>query len=140
MASLNQASEIGERAEVSTTVVRTSGSWAWILQRITAVLLILFLGAHWYIIHYGALGEAITFERVGIRLQSPLLVFVDAGMLLIVIYHALNGTRNVIVDFNIGRRWERVLSAVLFVFGIVVFIYGINALLPFTTGSALFYR
>ncbi|MGQ9676334.1 MAG: succinate dehydrogenase, cytochrome b556 subunit [Chloroflexota bacterium] len=118
----------------------TSGSYAWITQRITAVLLLAFLGTHWWIAHFAPVGEAITFERVSLRLENALLVFVDAGLLAIVIYHALNGVRNVVVDFNIGRPAERVLSILLLVVGILAFIYGINALLPFTTGTALFYR
>ena len=118
----------------------TSGSYAWILQRVTAVLLIAFLGTHFYIAHFAPVGEAITFEVVTNRLQNALLVFVDAGLLAIVIYHALNGLRNVIMDFNIGRRAERALAFVLVIVGLVAFVYGINALLPFTTGTALFYR
>lgn len=129
----------GERlAEVAPPA--TSGSYAWITQRATAVLLLAFLGTHWWIAHFAPVGEAITFDRVSLRLESALLVFVDAGLLAIVIYHALNGVRNVVVDFNIGRKAERALSMVLLVIGIVAFIYGINALLPFTTGTALFYR
>ena len=140
MAAIDQVPGRISRPAAAVIPSRVSGSWSWILQRITAVLLLAFLGAHWYIAHYGDLGQSITFDRVGIRLQNPLLVFVDSGMLAIVLYHALNGTRNVIVDFNIGKTWERVLSIGLFVIGIIVFVYGINALLPFTTGSALFYR
>ena len=118
----------------------TSGSYAWITQRVTAVLLLAFLGTHWWIAHFAPVGEAITFERVSLRLENAILVFVDSGLLAIVLYHALNGVRNVIVDFNIGKAGERVLSIILLVVGIVAFIYGINALLPFTTGTALFYR
>jgi len=118
----------------------TSGSYAWIMQRATAVLLLAFLGAHWWITHFAPVGEAITFERVSFRLKDAMLVFVDSGLLAIVLYHALNGLRNVILDFNIGRTAERALSIILVIVGIVAFVYGLNALLPFTTGTALFYR
>lgn len=120
--------------------VATSGSWAWILQRVSAFLLIVFIGAHWWISHFDALGDTITFAGVQTRLQSAVLVFVDGAMLIIVLYHALNGVRNVLLDFNIGRRAERALSIFLLFVGIAFFIYGLNALLPFTVGTALFYR
>lgn len=137
--SVPEEPRVTERPEEKARSV-TSGSYAWIMQRVTAVLLLAFLGTHFFITHFAPVGEAITFERITVRLQSALLVFVDGGMLAIVLYHALNGLRNVIVDFNIGRTAEKCLSIILLIIGILAFIYGLNALLPFTTGTALFYR
>src|SRR3972149_9805903 len=50
-----------------------------------------------------------------------LLIFVD--------YHALNGIRVILIEFHQGSRWERSVSWVLAVAGILIFIYGTRTIL-----------
>ncbi|MBI4301003.1 MAG: succinate dehydrogenase, hydrophobic membrane anchor protein [Chloroflexi bacterium] len=116
----------------------TGGWWAWFVQRVTAVLLIFFLGAHWGILHFVLSGEAITFERVTERFGSPAYLALDIALLATVLYHALNGLWVIITDYGLGWRGRRMLAVALIIIGIITFIYGTNALLPFTGRQPLF--
>jgi succinate dehydrogenase hydrophobic anchor subunit len=50
-----------------------------------------------------------------------LLIFVD--------YHALNGVRVILIEFHQGTRWERGVSWILAVAGILLLIYGTRTIL-----------
>lgn len=50
-----------------------------------------------------------------------LLVFVD--------YHALNGIRVILIEFHQGPKWERGVSWILAVTGILLFAYGTRTIL-----------
>jgi succinate dehydrogenase cytochrome b556 subunit len=117
--------------------VRT-GLWNWFMQRISAAVLVVFLLAHFWVLHYAVVGEQITFERVFERLQSPWFIALDSALLAVAIYHGLNGVRMVILDFGLGPVSQRIVAWVLFVVGVVTFVYGLNALLPFVTGRPIF--
>jgi len=50
-----------------------------------------------------------------------LLIFVD--------YHALNGIRVILIEFHQGERWERGVSWILAVAGLLLFVYGTRTVL-----------
>jgi succinate dehydrogenase hydrophobic anchor subunit len=50
-----------------------------------------------------------------------LLIFVD--------YHALNGIRVILIEFHQGSRWERGVSWILSVAGILLLVYGTRTIL-----------
>lgn len=129
-----------ERAEIMPEAApEPGGVWAWLFQRITAVLLLFFLGAHFWVLHYAAAGEHIRLEAVMDRLRSPFFAVLDTALLATVIFHALNGVRMVLFDFGLKRGAQKTLTVLLWVFGLVAFIYGANALVYLTTGGALFH-
>lgn len=108
------------------------GSWAWILQRFTAVLLLALLGAHFWVLHFVPANAVITFAGVSTRLQQALFWVVDFGLLLIALYHGLNGLRAVALDY--WPRSDRSLSLVLLAIGLVAALYGGQALTVFIRG------
>ena len=122
------------------TTLASQGVFAWLLQRVTAGLLVLFLGVHLWILHYAVVGERITFEGVLGRMQTPLYFVLDVSLLATVIYHALNGFRNVLLDFEMSEGLAKTISWLLLIVGLLTFIFGVNALFPFLTGKPLFYR
>ena len=125
--------------QISTS--RTAGSWAWILQRLSAVLLIIFLGVHIFVAHFMGVGSEtgeeplITFNEVSIRLDQLVYVVVDYGMLAFVLMHGLNGLRTVMFDFDMFIKRKKAVDVTLWVVGIATLIWGILLLLPFITSS-----
>lgn len=118
------------------TARKSSGAWAWLLQRITAVLLLGLLGIHIAVLHFIRPEGDITFASVHVRLATLLYMGVDYSLLGIVLYHGLNGARNVLLDFTFGQRAQTAISMVLLLIGLVAFAYGAWGLTPFITGTA----
>jgi len=50
-----------------------------------------------------------------------LLIFVD--------YHALNGIRVILIEFHQGKGWERGVSWILAILGVVLLVYGTRTIL-----------
>jgi len=117
-------------------MLKTQGTSAWVLQRLTAVLLVFVLGMHLWATHFETHGELIVFNMVRVRLQTILYMVVDYGLLGFGLYHGLNGLRNVLLDWGVGlgRRGGLWLSVCLWIVGLAFFIYGVVALLPFILG------
>jgi len=107
---------------------KPQGVWAWILQRITAVLLVVFLGTHLFVLHYVPENMNINFLGVAARFKSVLYLIVDSGLLAVALYHALNGIRNVLFDFVVSEGKRRALIIALVLVGIVYLIWGAYAL------------
>jgi len=104
------------------------GVWAWIWQRITAVLLILFLGVHLFVLHYVPENLNINFAGVAVRFKSVLYLIVDSGLLVAGLYHALNGVRNVVFDFVVDNDKRRMINALMLLVGIAFTLWGAYAL------------
>ena len=113
--------------------VRPQGVWAWILQRVTAVLLFIFLGTHLVVLHYVDENLVINFAGVAARFKSVLYVIVDSGLLAIGLYHALNGLRAVIFDFVASESARRAITYVLLVVGVAFLLWGAAALAVFSS-------
>jgi succinate dehydrogenase / fumarate reductase cytochrome b subunit len=74
------------------------GQWAWMLHRITGLGVVLFLLLHIFDIFLMAAGKDV-FEGFLDLYTAPPFRILEAGLIFCVIYHALNGTRVIIVDF-----------------------------------------
>ncbi|CAG0946830.1 succinate dehydrogenase / fumarate reductase, membrane anchor subunit [Anaerolineae bacterium] len=110
---------------------KPQGVWAWILQRITAVLLLVLLGTHLAILHYVPENMNINFLGVAARFKSALYLIVDSGLLAVGLYHALNGVRNVLFDYIINDGTRRNINTVMWVVGVVFLAWGAYALTAF---------
>ena len=84
---------------------RNSGSragwWAWLLQRVTGLGLVLYVFLHIGVISTAQLG-ADTFDGVLAVLQTPFFVVLDLLLAAAVLYHGLNGVRVILIDLGIG--------------------------------------
>ena len=90
----------------------------WILQRITAVLLIVFLGLHLWVSNFPVVWAA------------PLRASIDISLLGLALFHGLNGVRAVVLDFGIGSQGRRYLSVSLVMLGFAAFLFGVYGFLP----------
>jgi succinate dehydrogenase / fumarate reductase membrane anchor subunit len=137
MAVSEKVSEVIRRPRAAHVVRPATGLWAWLLQRVTAALIFIALGAHIWVLHYDKAGDEITYQTVLHRFGSPWLVTMDVALLVTGIYHALNGLRAVIFDFGLSAKAQRTVTWALAVVGVLALLFGINALMAFLRGNAL---
>lgn len=107
----------------------------WLLQRISAVALIFLLIIHFWIGHYANWNSPITFENVNMRLQNVFFVIVDSMLLITVVFHGLNGIRNIALDYPSLLKRSRAILLTLFIIGTITIIFGIYSLYPLITGG-----
>ena len=95
----------------------------WLLQRITAVLLVVLLGLHLWASNFTT-NWASIFRGV-----------VDLSLLALALLHGLNGVRTVVLDFGVGSAGRRFLSASLALIGFVALLFGAYGLWPLLFGT-----
>ena len=90
----------------------------WLLQRVTAVLLVILLGLHLWASNFTTNWASLFRAGVGLSL------------LIIVLFHGLNGVRAIVLDFGIGQEARRFLSVSLVMLGAAAFLFGVFGLWP----------
>jgi succinate dehydrogenase hydrophobic anchor subunit len=116
--------------KAETVSTHRGGMWAWLFQRITAVLLIVCLAIHLTLTHLFNIGQIDT-GNIADRLANGGLTAVDIILLAAGIFHALNGLRMVLMDYWFSSRTRALwLTSGLWVLGLVFLGYGIWALWP----------
>ena len=93
-----------------------TGMWAWLLQRVTGVLLVFYLFIHIVWVH----GIKTPFDFMFVEFKTSVLI-----LLILVLPHALNGFRVFAIDFGIGERTQKILFWALILIGILVLIWGV---------------
>lgn len=83
---------------------KNTGALGWLVQRITAVLLVLLLLAHFVVIHYaGPSGKDLNFNVVTARLThhiwGPVWRTITLLLLYTALFHGLNGVWGVLLDY-----------------------------------------
>lgn len=104
------------------------GTWAWILHRLSGLGLIFYLSLHIWVINSLTYGED-TFTKVTTFLSSPLFKLLEVGLWGIILFHAFNGARIVIVDFFKGSLIQRRLFAIMISIAALLWITGSYLLL-----------
>ncbi len=106
------------------------GTVAWILHRLSGVLIVVYLVLHIWVMSFLQKGPE-SFNRIMRLLESPLFKLLEIGLLGVVIYHALNGIRLVILDLGWGMAHQKKMFWAVVVVGIVIFVLGAIPLYPF---------
>lgn len=83
-----------------------SGMFAWLIQRITGLLLLFYLFLHVRTVHKLSQGPE-AFNQAMAFFQQPAFKFLEIALLGVVILHALNGIRITLIDLSIGHQRER---------------------------------
>ena len=90
----------------------------WILQRITAVLLVALVALHLWTSNFAT------------GWPSFLKAAIDLSLLGLALFHGLNGVRTVALDFGLGLRARRYLATSLTMLGFVAFLFGVYGFFP----------
>lgn len=114
--------------------------WPWFLQRVTGVVLVVLLAVHIGVEHFGNLDkpgvmerqrELIAYSDVAHRMSMALWWVIDVSLLAFVLFHGLNGIRNIALDLGVKSRGDKVITGLLSVIGLAAFAFGIAGLVAF---------
>jgi len=98
------------------------GAWRsvflWLLQRISAALLVVLLGLHIWASNFAT--DWASLLRAG----------VDISLLAVALFHGLNGVRTIVLDFGLGVQARRFVSVSLWMLGFAAFLFGMYGLWP----------
>jgi len=98
---------------------RTSGSWAYILHRITGVGLVVYLFIHIWALSSLTKGRAAFAEEM-VTFTTPPFKVAEWLLGALVMFHAFNGIRIAVVDLANGARYHKKLLGAVWVTGVAV--------------------
>ena len=96
-----------ETANVGAGLWKGLGMWAWLLFRISGLILVAYLFVHIVIISQGQVSGADVLDKLFKTFDSPFLVFLDFMLVAAVLYHGLNGVRVILMDLGVGIRQHK---------------------------------
>lgn len=116
-----------ETANIGAGLWKATGMWAWLLFRISGLILVFYLGAHIIVISTGQFDKLNDLMKM---FDHPVLVLMDLALVVAVLYHALNGVRIILMDLGIGIKRHKIVfwSAM----AVVVVCFAIFAWVAFT--------
>jgi succinate dehydrogenase / fumarate reductase cytochrome b subunit len=94
-------------ANVGAGLWKGVGMWAWLLFRISGLILVAYLFVHIGIISQGTVTGASVLDKLFKTFDSPFLVFLDFLLVAAVLYHGLNGVRIILMDLGYGIRQHK---------------------------------
>lgn len=106
-------------------------SYLWFMQLVTGVLIALLAGIHIVWMHLDAIlsffgvdaTEVTSWESMIRRANQGIWAGIYIALLAVVLYHGLNGLRNIILELTPSARTERIVTWTIVVFGIITFIW-----------------
>ena len=110
------------------------GMWAWVLHRITGILIALYSLAHITVLSSVLLSTG-SFDAVMRLLSQPLALWLELGLLAAIILHGLNGIRLILFDFNIGIKKQKEIFVFNMVLSAFIFLAVFFKTLPYLTGG-----
>jgi len=116
-----------ETANVGAGLWKGIGMWAWMLFRISGLVLVFYLFVHLWVISQGRVG-AESLNGLFEFFDKPLLVFLDLMLVAAVLYHALNGVRILLMDVGVGiKRHKAVFWVCMVVAALALSVFAIKA-------------
>jgi succinate dehydrogenase / fumarate reductase cytochrome b subunit len=128
----------GRNSEFWPTNMKT-GMWAWVGHRLTGIALVVYVFLHLSFISTASLGDGeASFDDLMATTSQPLFVLMDFVLVIVVIYHAVNGLRVVLFDMGIGIKRQKLVFLIAMVIAAVLVIGGLLAIwhLVFPEGVA----
>jgi len=93
-------------------------AWTWLIQRISALVLLIVLGLHIWFLHFAHSGEVLHYSEIIKRLGTHIFLTLDILLLIFGLYHALYGVYSVFLDFGFGFKTRVLVLGLMIVAGI----------------------
>lgn len=116
-----------ETANVGAGLWKATGMWAWLLFRISGLILVFYLFAHIIVISTGQFGKLNELMEL---FDKPVLVLLDLALVVAVLYHALNGVRIILMDLGVNPKRHKLMFWAAM--AVVVICFAIFAWVSFT--------
>lgn len=108
------------------------GMWAFVLHRLSGLVLVLYLVAHLIVISTATING--KFDRVMDLFYLPWVIALELVLIAAVLYHLLNGVRLLLFDVGIGIKSQKPLFWGLMVVGVALMAFATRALWPLIAG------
>ncbi len=128
----------GRNSEFWPTNMKT-GMWAWVGHRLTGLVLVAYVFLHLSFISTASMAEGgADFDALMETTSQPLFVAMDFLLVIVVIYHAMNGFRVVLFDLGVGIRRQKLVFWITMAVSAVLIVGGMWAIwhLVFPAGGA----
>ncbi len=107
---------------------RSSGSFSWVFQRVTGLILVVVMIGHYILMHYNP-QSGHTYDAVLARMQSNWYRVLDLTFVVLGMYHGLNGIWGIFRDYKL-KSWQSItVVGVLIVAGLAFTLWGIKTIL-----------
>ncbi len=107
---------------------RSTGSFSWIFQRVTGLILVVIMIGHFILMHYTP-ESGHTYDAVLARMQSNWYRVLDLTFIVLAMYHGLNGVWGIFRDYKL-KQWQTIaIITVLIIFGLAFTLWGIKTIL-----------
>jgi len=100
-----------------------TGAIAWLLQRISAVVLFVILMTHFLLYHFISNGTP-SWSEVIAKMQSPWFNLMQFLFLVTALYHGLNGVWMVVEDYIHCRCWRIAIFSLIWLVGLCLLFIG----------------
>ena len=105
------------------------GTFAWVLHRITGLLLLVYLFMHLWVLGSANTSPDKFTERLGMVQTTPF-HFLEIGLILTIFYHMINGLSITIMDFfDLSQKHKTLVTVSVVVFAIIA-IVAFGVMLP----------
>ncbi len=105
------------------------GTWAWLLHRITGVILVLYLFMHFLVLSSSIGGEG-SFNAWLSKVQNPVFHLLEIGLVAVVAFHLLNGLRITIADFFFLTKPHKTIFWIAMVIFVIFLVITLVVFLP----------
>lgn len=107
---------------------QSSGSFSWIFQRVTGLILVVVMIGHYILMHYTP-DSGHTYDAVLARMQSNWYRVLDLTFVVLAMYHGLNGVWGIFRDYKL-KQWQSItIVSILIILGLAFTLWGIKTIL-----------
>jgi succinate dehydrogenase membrane anchor subunit len=107
---------------------RSSGSFSWVFQRVTGLILVIVMIGHYILMHYNP-SSGHTYDAVLARMQSNWYRVLDLTFVVLGMYHGLNGIWGIFRDYKL-KSWQTVtIMSIIIIGGLAFTLWGIKTIL-----------
>lgn len=112
------------------------GMWAWLLHRISGLVLVGYLFVHiWVISTVATANGKVDFTALMASMANPVVAVGELGLLGVVLFHGLNGIRVLLFDLGVGLNSQKQIFWGVIALAIVAFAISTVVLWPILTGA-----